>query len=79
MKPGLTPDENPHHFVVIQVDGGRLSLEVIGTGATEYPPYGGLRSTIELSEDVMTAANRERRTPEPRDLARIGDSSEGPP
>ena len=49
-KPGLIPDENPHHFVVIQVDGDRLSLEVIGTGATAYRPYGGARSTIELSD-----------------------------
>jgi len=49
-KPGATPDENPHHFVVIQVDGDRLSLEVIGTGPTEYRPYGGMRSTIELSD-----------------------------
>src|SRR5207245_5522380 len=50
MKPGATPEENPHHFVVIQVDGDRLSLEVIGTGPTPYRPYDGVRSTIELSD-----------------------------
>ena len=33
MKPGATPAENPNHFVLIQVDGDRLSLEVIGIGA----------------------------------------------
>jgi hypothetical protein len=49
-KPGATPEENPHHFVVIQIDGDRLSLEVIGTGPTEYRPYGGVRSKIELSD-----------------------------
>ena len=36
MKPGATAAENPHHFVVIQVDGDRLSLQAIGTGETEY-------------------------------------------
>ena len=40
-KPGATVDENPHHFVVIQVDGDRLSLEVIGTGPSPYTPYNG--------------------------------------
>ena len=32
MKPGSTQEENPHHFVVVQVDGDRLSLEVVGVG-----------------------------------------------
>jgi hypothetical protein len=41
MKPGSTPEENPHHFVVVQVDGDRLSLEVIGTGPAPYIPYNG--------------------------------------
>jgi hypothetical protein len=41
MKPGSTPDENPHHFVVVRVDGDRLSLEVIGTGPVAYTPYNG--------------------------------------
>jgi hypothetical protein len=48
-KPG-GPQENPHHFVVIQVDGDRLSLEVVGTGPTEYRPYGGVRSKIALTD-----------------------------
>ena len=39
-KPGA-PADNPHHFVVIQVDGDRLSLEVIGIGPTAYTPYNG--------------------------------------
>jgi hypothetical protein len=41
VKPGATVAENPHHFIVIRVDGDRLSLEVIGTGPTGYRPYGG--------------------------------------
>lgn len=50
MKPGMTPAENPHHFVVIQVDGDKLSLEVIGTGATPYTPYPGGVSKLALSD-----------------------------
>jgi hypothetical protein len=46
-KPGIAPD-NPHHFVVVQVDGDKLSLEVVGSGPTEYKPYGGSRSKLEL-------------------------------
>ena len=48
-KPGTTPEENPHHFVVVQVDGDRLSLEAIGTGPTRYTPYKG-GATIALSD-----------------------------
>jgi Calcineurin-like phosphoesterase len=50
MKPGATAAENPHHFVVIQVDGDKLSLQVIGTGETEYTPYPGALSTIALDD-----------------------------
>jgi hypothetical protein len=50
-KPGVTAEENPHHFVVVQVDGDRLSLEVIGTGANDYTPYDG-QSRIELKDPV---------------------------
>jgi len=42
VRPGLTPEENPHHFVVVQVDGDKLSLEVIAPGAeTPFRPYAG--------------------------------------
>jgi len=47
MKPGETNAQNPHHFLLIQVDGGKLFLEVFGTGPTEYKPYQG-QSRIEL-------------------------------
>jgi hypothetical protein len=49
MKPGVTADANPHHFVTIRVDGDRLSLEVTGIGAADYKPYNG-RATISLSD-----------------------------
>ena len=50
MKPGMTIAENPHHFVVIQVDGDKLSLEVIGTAATPYAPYPNGVSKVVLSD-----------------------------
>jgi hypothetical protein len=50
MKPGMLPEENPHHFVVIQVDGNKLSLEVIGTGPTPYTPYPGGVAKLSLSD-----------------------------
>jgi len=40
VRPGPDQENNPHHFVVVRVDGERLSLEVITTAATEYLPYG---------------------------------------
>jgi hypothetical protein len=29
-RPGLEPGDNPYHFVIVQVDGGELRLEVVG-------------------------------------------------
>ena len=46
-KPGPTAADNPHHFVVVQVDGDHLSVEVIGSGPGEYRPYSG-RSRLDL-------------------------------
>jgi hypothetical protein len=45
-KPGATPADNPHHFIVIQVDGDRLSLEAVGSGA-KFEPYNG-KSRVDL-------------------------------
>ena len=49
MRPGVTAEENPHHFVTIRVDGDRLSLEVTGIGPADYKPYNG-RAAISLSD-----------------------------
>jgi hypothetical protein len=47
-KPGTAVADNPHHFVVVQVDGDRLSIEVVGTGPTQFKPYKGkARVTLE--------------------------------
>jgi len=43
MAPGPTTDDNPHHFVVVRVDGDRVSLEVVATGTTSFMPYGKRR------------------------------------
>ncbi len=48
-RPGRNRDENPHHFLVVQVDGDRLSLEVEAIGGVPFAPYGG-RSRIELTD-----------------------------
>jgi len=49
-RPGPTPADNPHHFIVIQVDGDRVSLEVVGSGA-KFAPYNG-RTRIDLFDRV---------------------------
>ena len=41
MKPGPTQGDNPHHFLVIRVDGSKLSLEVVALGPKPLAPYGG--------------------------------------
>jgi 3',5'-cyclic AMP phosphodiesterase CpdA len=48
-RPGGTIAENPHHFVVVQVDGDRLSLEVVGIGPAGFRPYAG-KSTTSLED-----------------------------
>src|SRR6185436_4385981 len=50
MKPGPTGLENPHHFVVVRVDGDQLSLEVVGTGETPYTPYPGGLAKLSLMD-----------------------------
>jgi len=40
VRPGREQEDNPHHFVLVRVDGERLSLEVITTATREYMPYG---------------------------------------
>jgi len=50
MKPGMTIADNPHHFVVIQIDGDKLSLEVVAAGGAPYTPYAGAVSKISLDD-----------------------------
>jgi hypothetical protein len=48
MHPGPTPADNPHHFLVIQVDGDKLTLQVVALGGQPYAPYAG-KSRIDLN------------------------------
>lgn len=41
MRPASQPADNPHHFLVIRVDGTKLSLDVVALGGAPYTPYGG--------------------------------------
>jgi hypothetical protein len=50
MRPGDTAVDNPHHFVLVRVDGDRVSVEVISTRETGYTPYSGGRSKIALTD-----------------------------
>ena len=43
IKPGPAIADNPHHFLVVRVDGDRVSLEVVATGTTSFVPYGKRR------------------------------------
>jgi hypothetical protein len=45
-RPGMTPEDNPHHFVIVQVDGDKLSVEVVGSSGS-YRPYNG-RARLDL-------------------------------
>ncbi len=47
-KPGRSRDDNPHHFLIVRVDGDRLSIEVVAIGGRRFAPYGG-RSSVELN------------------------------
>jgi len=48
-RPGRTRDDNPHHFLVIRVDGDRLSLEVTSIGGKRLTPYRG-KASVELND-----------------------------
>jgi hypothetical protein len=50
MKPGDTVEENPHHFVLVRVDGDKLSLEVISTREAPYTPYKNGTARISLTD-----------------------------
>lgn len=47
-KPGATIPENPNHFVVLTVDGNRLTEDVVASGNAPFAPFGG-KSQIELT------------------------------
>jgi hypothetical protein len=49
VKPGPAPGDNPYHYVVVQVDGNGLQIEVIGVDwGRDFRPY---RSNISVLRD----------------------------
>jgi hypothetical protein len=49
LRPGPKVADNPHHFLIIRVDGDRLSLDVVRAGPQPYKPYAG-SATITLDD-----------------------------
>jgi len=48
-RPGPKPEDNPHHFVIVHVDGDNLSVDVVGIAGSDFRPYDG-RSHSALSD-----------------------------
>jgi hypothetical protein len=46
-KPGPTIADNPHHFVIVRVDGTKLSLEVVTGPHVPFLPYGTQRVELQ--------------------------------
>lgn len=49
VKPGTASPDNPNHFVIITVDGDKLSAQVIAPNDAAYAPFNG-RARIDLSD-----------------------------
>jgi 3',5'-cyclic AMP phosphodiesterase CpdA len=48
VKPGADSTGNPHHYLVVHVDGSTLSIEVVGVGwGSSFAPYPGGRLSIQ--------------------------------
>lgn len=49
IKPGPEPGDNPYHFLIVRVDGERLSMEVVGIEwGVAFQPYGS--NAVELRD-----------------------------
>ncbi|HEY9225146.1 MAG TPA: metallophosphoesterase [Gemmatimonadaceae bacterium] len=47
VKPGVTAGENAYHFVVVNVDGARVSIEVVGVDwGSGFQPYRSARAAL---------------------------------
>jgi hypothetical protein len=53
--PGWSQADNPHHFVIVEVDGDRIWLRVVAEGGVPYEPYGVERYA--LSDAVAAPAS----------------------
>jgi hypothetical protein len=48
VQPGPKPEDNPHSFMIVEVDGERIWVRVVAEGDVPYSPYG--RDRIELTD-----------------------------
>jgi Calcineurin-like phosphoesterase len=48
VRPGSVDADNPHHFVIFEVDGDRIWLKIVATVARPFLPYG--QDRIELAD-----------------------------
>ena len=47
VKPGVSPGENPYHYLVVHVDGERVWVDVIGVEwGRGYAPYRSARAVL---------------------------------
>jgi hypothetical protein len=47
VRPGISPGENPYHYVVVFVDGPRIRIQVIGVDfGTAFQPYRSSRAAL---------------------------------
>ena len=47
VRPGPNPGDNPYHFVIVHVDGARVSMDVIGVDwGASYQPYRSARTVL---------------------------------
>ena len=52
VKPGPKPGDNPYHYVIVRVDGGRMSLRVVGVDwGKGFEPYSSPGVVLEDTED----------------------------
>lgn len=52
-KPGLTPGDNPYHFLIIRVDGEHMNLEAVGVDfGRAWQPYRSNRTSLEDTASV---------------------------
>jgi hypothetical protein len=56
VRPSRQQSDNPHHFVVIQVDGAHLQLRVVSTVAAPFLPYGTDTVSLDDAQTRLTDA-----------------------
>ena len=63
MRPGPTPTDNPHHFLIIRVDGAKLSLEVLRWAESHTRPMGDDHGSTSSTE-AFAVGSRQSAVPQ---------------